>query len=145
MIAAQERLDGIREGSLNAVLDEGIKGWGPLALESGMRMLPVDGPALARLEALGWPCGPLPADRFPGADGLHPSFSGWPILAHESLAEDAAYGIARALDGARSRIAFDSEHPVSLEELCRDSDTTALDVPLHPGAERYYRERGALP
>ena len=76
---------------------------------------------------------------------MHPSFSGWPILTRADLADDAAYGIARALDAARSQIAFDSEHPVSLEEICRDSDTTALDVPLHSGAERYYTERGALP
>lgn len=143
--SAQDRLDGIRDGSLDAVFDEGIKGWGPVALEHGMRLLPVDGPALERLNAMGWPCGPLPADKFPGVEGVHPSFSGWPILTKASLPDDAAYGIARALDGARSRIAFDSEHPVSLEELCRNSDTTALDAPLHPGAERYYTERGALP
>ena len=67
------------------------------------------------------------------------------VPSRADLPEQAAYGIARALDGARGRIAFDSEHPVSLEEICRDSDTTALDVPLHPGAERYYTERGALP
>jgi len=143
--SAQDRLDGIRDGSLDAVLDEGIKGWGPMAQQSGMRLLPVEGPALERLNALGWPVGPLPADKFPGAEGMHPSFSGWPILTRADLADDAAYGIARALDAARSQIAFDSEHPVSLEEICRDSDTTALDVPLHSGAERYYTERGALP
>ncbi len=143
--SAQDRLDGIRDGSLDAVFDEGIKGWGPVAIQSGMRLLPIEGAALDRLNTLGWPVGPLPADRFPGADGAHPSFSGWPILTRADLSEQAAYGIARALDGARGRIAFDSEHPVSLEEICRNSDTTALDAPLHPGAERYYTERGALP
>jgi TRAP-type uncharacterized transport system substrate-binding protein len=143
--SAQERLDGIHDGSLDAVFDEGIKGWGPIAQQNGMRLLPVEDAALDRLNTLGWPVGPLPADRFPGAEGQHPSFSGWPIFGHADMKDDAAYGIARALDGARTRIAFDSEHPVSLEDLCRDNDTTALDVPLHPGAERYYVERGALP
>ena len=143
--SAQERLDGMRDGSLDAVFDEGIKGWGPFAIEQGMRLLPVEGPALDRLNALGWPVGPLPAEMFPGTAGLHPSFSGWPIVTRADLTDEAAYSIARALDAARSRIAFDSEHPVSLEELCRNSDTTALEVPLHPGAERYYVERGALP
>jgi TRAP-type uncharacterized transport system substrate-binding protein len=143
--SAQERLAGMRDGSIDAVLDEGIKGWGPIALQSGMRMLPVEDAALERLAILGWPLGPLPADRFPGVEGLHPSFSGWPIFSHSDMKDEAAYGIARSLDGARERIAFDSEHPVSLEDLCRNNDMTALDVPLHPGAERYYKERGALP
>jgi len=143
--SAQERLAGMHDGSLDAVFDEGIKGWGPIALQNGMRLLPIEGQALERLNKMGWPLGPLPVDRFPGTDGLHPSFSGWPIFAHADLQDDAAYAIARALDGARSRIGFDSEHPVSLEDICRNNDTTALDVPLHPGAERYYTEHGALP
>ena len=143
--SAQERLDGIRDGSIDAVFDEGIKGFGPLAVQHGMRLLPIEGPALDRLKALGWPLGPLPGERFPGAQGLYPSFSGWPVLTRADLPEQVAYGIARSFDAARSRIAFDSEHPVSLEEVCKNSDTTALDVPLHPGAERYYTERGALP
>lgn len=142
--SAEPRLAGIRDGSLDAVFDEGIKGWGPVALQNGMRLLPVEGKALDRMQALGWPMGPLPAARFPGTNGQHPSFSGWPIFTRADLPDDRAYAIARALDGARSRIAFDSEGPVELAELCRNSDTTALEAPLHPGAERYYREQGAL-
>ncbi len=140
------RLEGMRDGSIEAVFDEGIKGWGPLALQSGMRFLPLGQPALQRMEHLGWRCGPLQADRFPGVSRelALPSFSGWPIFTRADLSDDAAYVMARALDVARPQIAWDAEGPVELADLCQDSDATDLDVPLHPGAQRYYRERGAL-
>ena len=31
-----------------------------------------------------------------------------------------------------------------LGQLGRDTEATPLDVPLHPGAERWYREQGYL-
>ena len=140
------RLEGMRDGTIEAVFDEGIKSWGPLALQSGMRFLPLDPPALQRLEGLGWRCGPLTASRFPTAPGdlLLPSFSGWPLFTRAALADEAAYGMARALDAARSGIAFDADGPVALSDLCQNNDATDLDVPLHPGAQRYYAECGAL-
>jgi TRAP-type uncharacterized transport system substrate-binding protein len=52
--------------------------------------------------------------------------------------------MARALDAARSGIAFDADGAVELSDLCQNNDATDLDVPLHPGAQRYYAERGAL-
>lgn len=140
------RMAGIRDGTVDAVFDEGIKGWGPSALQHGMRFLPLDGPALQRIEALGWATGPIPRDRFPGVDRDIPaaSFSGWPLFTHTSLSDDTAYAICRALDAARGRIAWDTDGPVDLADLCRDTDAAPRQVPLHPGAERYYAEQGAL-
>ena len=34
--------------------------------------------------------------------------------------------------------------PLPVEKMCRDSPETPLDVPLHPAAERFWRERGYL-
>lgn len=140
------RLEGIRSGAIDAVFDEGIKGWGPLALEHGMRFLPLGEEARRELESLGWPARPIPPSRFPrlGGEVLAPSFSGWPIFTHAALPDDVAYRICRALDSARPQIPWDADEPVQLADLCRATDATDLDVPLHPGAERYYREQGAL-
>ena len=35
--------------------------------------------------------------------------------------------------------------PLPLADMCRDSPQTPLDVPFHPAAERFWRERGYLP
>jgi TRAP-type uncharacterized transport system substrate-binding protein len=140
------RLDAIERGEVDAVFDEGIKGWGPLALEHGMRFLALGDETRAHLEHVGWPIGTLPTADFPGVptDLLAPSFSGWPIVTRADLPEEVGYRFAAALDGARAGIAFDWPQPVTLADLCRPSDATALDVALHPGAERYFREQGAL-
>lgn len=141
------RLDAIEQGTIDAVFDEGIKGWGPTALKHGMPFLPLGASAEARLRAIGWPLGAIPRSRFPGLadEVLAPSFSGWPIITHTSLAEADAYRICRALEGAFGGIRWDSEEPVTLADVCRNTEATALEVPLHPGAERFYRERGCLP
>jgi TRAP-type uncharacterized transport system substrate-binding protein len=139
------RLSGIEDGSLDAVFDEGIKSWGPRALRMGMRFLPLDAKTVQAVRDLGWPVGPLPAARVPGltadlADAV--SFSGWPIFTHANLADEAAYQMCQALDEARGDIAWDAEGPVALADLCLNTDAAPRAVPLHPGAERYYREHG---
>jgi uncharacterized protein len=140
------RIEGIERGSIDAVFDEGIKSWGPLALENGMRFLPLGEGSTRKLADMGWPVGPVPTDRFSGVDAglLAPSFSGWPIVTHADLPDESAYQFARALDRAKDGIAFDWDGPVSLSDLCTNNDGTDLNVPLHPGAERYYREQGAF-
>jgi hypothetical protein len=57
----EDRLGAIRDGSITAVFDEGVKGWGVVAAKSGMRFLPLDPAAKQRLDELGWavaPCSP---------------------------------------------------------------------------------------
>lgn len=138
------RLEGIRNGTIEAVFDEGIKGWGPVALAHGLRFLALSDRAGQRLEALGWPVAPISPAHFPGLGEPVPaaSFSGWPLFTYAGLPDQIAYQMVRALDAARPFISWDSDVPVELCDLGRDSDATVLDIPLHPGAERYYREHG---
>jgi TRAP-type uncharacterized transport system substrate-binding protein len=72
------------------------------------------------------------------------SFSGWPIFTHADLPEEDAYRMCAALDAAKSSIAWDSPTAVQLADLCGDTDAAPRGVPLHPGAERYYREHGGI-
>ncbi|HZT08526.1 MAG TPA: TAXI family TRAP transporter solute-binding subunit [Chloroflexota bacterium] len=140
------RMDGVRSGTLDAVFDEGIKGWGNVALEHGMRFLALDPATQHHLETLGWPLGPTPRAMFPriADELLAPTFSGWPLLVHADLPDDVAYAMCRALDAARGSIQWDIDGPVEMRDLAGGTDAAPRDVPLHPGAERYYREIGAL-
>ena len=49
-----------------------------------------------------------------------------------------------ALDAARGQIDWDTPDAVTLADLAGRTDSAPRDVPLHPGAERYYREHGVL-
>lgn len=140
------RSQAMREGTIDAVFDEGISGWGHLALECGMRFLPLGAPAEQRLTALGWRLIPVSRSEFPELteDVTAVSFSGWPLFTRADLPDERAYQLAKALDAVRPLVEWDSATKVELRDLCVSSDACPLDVPLHPGAERYYRERGAL-
>ncbi len=142
----KSRLDGMADGSLDAVFDEGIKSWGTIALDQGMRFLPLGAKATARLDAIGWPVGPIPRALFPKFtdEVAGASFSGWPIFVRADVADEVVYQMTRALDESRGQIAWDAPEAVRLADLCQDTDMAPIGIPLHPGAERYYRERGAI-
>ena len=102
-----ERYQAIREGALDAVFDEGVKGWGYVALDNGMQFLDLDEKSRARLGDLGWPMGPVRA-YFPKQreEIMAVSFGGWPLFTRASLPEGVAYQMCHALDSARERIAW---------------------------------------
>lgn len=141
-----ERMAGLHNDSLDAVFDEGIKSWGRIGLDLGMTFLPLGAAVEERFRGLGWPIGPIPRASFPKLERDLPglSFSGWPIFTHADLPEDDVYRMCRALDAAKSSIAWDSPTEVRLADLCGDTDAAPRGAPLHPGAERYYREHGGL-
>jgi hypothetical protein len=130
----------MRAGTIDAVFDEGINTWGPTAMEAGFRFARLRDPTLAHMEEIGWPTLPYSA-RFPTLteDALTISFSGWPIYTHADLLEEAAYQIADAVYRAREAIQWDLDRPVELTDLCGGTPATPIGVPLHPGAERFYR------
>jgi hypothetical protein len=41
-------------------------------------------------------------------------------------------------------VPWERDGPLPLEIMCRESDETPMDVPLHPAAEQFWRERGYL-
>jgi TRAP-type uncharacterized transport system substrate-binding protein len=140
-----DRLDAMRDGSLDAVFDEGVKGWGIVAAQQHMTFLPLDPAAKQRLDDFGWalePVQPLFADAPP--DMLAPSFSGWPVFTRTDLPDEVAYQMAKAVDSAWPRMVYDweEERPPVLADICEGTIEAPRDVPLHPGAARYYRERG---
>ena len=143
--ADEERMRMMRDGSLDAVFDEGVRGWAPLAQESGMAFLDLDPAGRERLAAVHWDVVPVQI-ALPEVAGevMAPSFSGWPVFTRESQPEELVYRMCRELEAAGDRLVWDSEEPVTMADLCRGTDAAPRDVPLHPGAERYYRERGYL-
>lgn len=141
-----DRRAAIENGAVNAVFDEGIKSWGQTALDNGFRYLPVDGEILDRLVAMGYRSSVLPKARFRGmaADVKTVDFSGWPMVVHASMADDVAYALCEAIEARKELIPTDNYKPLDIAQLCANDEEAPCDVPLHPGAERFYREKGYL-
>jgi TRAP transporter TAXI family solute receptor len=146
--SSPERLDAIRLNKADAVFDEGVKSWGPAALDAGMRFLPVDDEVLRKMEKLGFPSAMLTRNHYPKMerDIRTVDFSGWTFFCHVDLPSDAAYNMAKAVDLCYQQIPVDhfDKRPMTMSEFCRGGEAGQLNIPLHPGAKKYFRERGYL-
>ena len=124
------------------MFDEGIKVWLNEALAAGLVPVELDAGEFEAMGRLGWRRVPLPKARFPGLakdiDTL--DFSGWPIYANASLPEQTAYDICAALAAREAEIPFEKGSNGTALQMVTDGDTTPMDVPLHPGSERWLRE-----
>jgi len=141
-----DRRAGIESGAINAVFDEGIKSWGQSVLDHGFRYLPIEGPVLKTLKALGYRPGVVPKSQFKGlvADVPTIDFSGWPMAVRADMPNDVAYALCEALEARRKMIPTDNFRRLRIADLCANGEEAPYDVPLHPGARRFYREQGYL-
>ena len=141
-----DRRAGIVSGDLDMVIDEGMDSWGDVAVQNGMIFLPFSEKVLKKLENYGFHRAHLEGGRLEGI--TEPTtvvdFSGWPIVVHEKFPDDLAYHIAGVLDKIREEIPYDAAETPSMTSLCTSTEAGPLDFPLHPGAEKYYREKGYL-
>ncbi len=141
-----DRREAIERGAVDAVFDEGIKSWGQTALDCGFQYLPIEGPMLRRLAKMGYRPSVVPKSKFRGmrADVQTVDFSGWPMVVHRDMPDDVAYAICEAIELKRRALPTDNFKPLSIAQLCADDAEAPRGIPLHPGARRFYRERGYL-
>jgi TRAP-type uncharacterized transport system substrate-binding protein len=136
----------IENGTVNAIFDEGIKSWARTALENGFRFLPVEGTVLKSMVAMGYRPTVMHKSRFAGMaeDITTIDFSGWPMIVRADMGNDVAYAICEAIERRKAAIPTDNYKPLEMVQLCANDEEAPYDVPLHPGAARFYRERGYL-
>jgi hypothetical protein len=136
----------IQSGEVNAIFDEGIKSWGQTALDHGFRYLPIDGKVFKTLSQLGYRAAMLSNDHFKGIDKPVPTldFSGWPMIVRTSMPGDVAYALCEAIERRKDIFPTDNYKPLNMAQLCANDGEAPFDAPLHPGARRFYRERGFL-
>lgn len=140
-------------GEANAVCNEGIMvpQWYELVEKVPMRFLSMEEAALGKLvsdygvrRAI-LPKGRLKADR----DIACVDFSNWAIIVRDDMYDDLAYRIVAVMVEERAEFEARFRHlpverspmtyPIDPYKMCK-----GLGAPLHPGAERYYREHGYL-
>jgi TRAP-type uncharacterized transport system substrate-binding protein len=147
MAYGANRIGAMQRGEIDAIFDEGASAWGNMALELGMTFLSLDESILQRLETVGLRRGLIEKKYFPklSADVPTLDFSGWPVYTHQNTADGLVTDFCRALEESKERIPWAEDAPLPLAQMVRDTPEGHLEVPLHPAAERYWRERGYLP
>lgn len=143
---APDRIGAVERGEVDALWDEALPMFANRALELGMRFLAIDEPQLQSLEADGLKRAMITRAEFPALPEDVPTldFSGWPIFCRESAPQEMIYKFCEALEARKDRIPWYGKGPMPLDKLCKDSKDGPLYLPLHPGAERFWRERGYL-
>lgn len=89
----------------------------------------------------------IPAGTYPGVDyDVNTVAVSGMLVTNASMDEELIYGITRALWSDTARKLLDGGHPkgraITIETALDGVD--GIGVPLHPGAERFYREIGLI-
>jgi hypothetical protein len=144
--SAPGRLSAIENGELNGVIDEAFRNYAPRALQLGMRFLPIEEPELQQLEAIGLRRQTATPEEVPGLDGPLPTidFSGWPVFCLETTADDVVTAFCAALEARKENIPWYGSGPMDPRLMCTDTRDAPMAVPLHPAAERFWRDQGYL-
>jgi len=110
------------------------------ALESGkLSLIPVGRETLER-KCPFYTAGEIPARTYKGQDQAVPVPAVMAMLvARSNLSEDLVYRFIRAVFD--NLAAFHAAHPAA-RSLSPQTALVAIPLPLHPGAERFFRDRG---
>jgi uncharacterized protein len=147
---SRDRVSAIKAGLLDAVFDEALmtRPWHDIADAIDLTFLPIDRDVLASLEKkYGIRPTVIPKGRLRGVDTDIPTidFAGWILYCREDLPDRLVYLALQALEQQSRQIEslFQPGQgltgPIDVSTMWR-----GVELPLHPGAEQYYREKGYL-
>jgi TRAP-type uncharacterized transport system substrate-binding protein len=144
----RRRLEALAAGSIDAIFDEGLVLWFEQALAAGMRPLTLEPEAFRKLGELGWRKVVMPAGLYRGLDADYAciDYSAWPLYAHADLPDADAYKVVDAIHAREREIVWENFNDWApyrgIAALGEQTEATPRDVPLHPGAARWFTEHG---
>lgn len=133
-------------GELDAVWDEGAPEWLGPVLDAGMTLLSLSEDVVEVLETRGYRRAVIPRSRHPrlAHDILTVDFSGWPLFVHAEVPDADVRAMCDALAARVERVPWQEEAPLTLARMVQNAADAPYDVPLHPAAERAWKERGLI-
>ncbi|WP_155058877.1 TAXI family TRAP transporter solute-binding subunit [Streptomyces blattellae] len=140
-------------GKLDAVFDEALmtKSWKEAAEAVPMTFLPIEDEVLSSLEAkYGARRTVLPAGRLPGVETDIPTldFTGWLLYCRADVDDEIVFLTLQGLEQQTAQLEtlFESQAPYAAltEPIDLSKAWQNTEVPLHPGAERFYRAKGFM-
>ncbi|RIA19381.1 hypothetical protein DFO61_4726 [Ectopseudomonas oleovorans] len=140
-----ESVELIKNRQLDATLQS--SGLGMAAIRDLASMVPITFVAIpeevvAKIDSQAYQAKVIPAGTYDGQDQDVPTAAIVNLLvSHDKVSDDVAYQMTKLLfdNLPRLRTAHSASNDISLEAA-----TEALPIPLHPGAERFYKEVGVL-
>ncbi|WP_274628288.1 TAXI family TRAP transporter solute-binding subunit [Arvimicrobium flavum] len=138
----------MRDGALDAYFFVGGFPAGAiteLAASTSITLVPVSGPEAEKM--LGdykfFSANTVPAETYKGVPETQTISVAAQWVTSAKQPDDLVYNIAKSLWSEGSRKALDAGHAKG-KLITRDNAVTSLGIPLHPGAEKFYKEAGVL-
>ena len=140
-----ESVELIKNRQLDATLQSSGLGMAAIRdLASTMKISFVAIPAevTAKIDNAAYEAATIPAGTYDGQDADVPTVAITNILvSHEGVSDEVAYQMTKLMFDNLGRLG--TAHSAA-QDIKLESATKNLPIPLHPGAERFYKEAGAL-
>jgi TRAP-type uncharacterized transport system substrate-binding protein len=139
----EKRLRPIAEQTLDAVADEAIRVWFDEALASDYEPLEFSDTCFEAVERQGWRRVVIPAgDPYPNLarDYACMDFGGWPLYTRAGMADEAVYNVCAAIAAREAEIPWEDGAYTGILQPFTETSATPMDVPLHPGTERWLKD-----
>lgn len=137
----------LKDGSIDAFFLVG--GWpvpaiADLAATTPIRLLPIDDKTFAALSKRFrfFARESIPAEAYPEMTEAVPTVAISALwVVSEDVPEELAYRLAKTLWSEPTRKLLEGRHPAG-KRIRLENALRGVDIPVHPGAERFYREAG---
>lgn len=145
---AQQVADNLKDGTIDAFFT--VSGWpqssvADLAATIGIELVPIAGPEIDSLVAQFpfFSIEDIPDRAYKGVAGVRTVsvHAIWTTSGKQS--EELIYKVTAALWNPATRKLLDSGHAKG-REIRLETATRGLGIPLHPGAEKFYKEQGLI-
>lgn len=146
-------LKAAQSGDCNAVFNEAImvSNWSELVAQHPMNFIPIEPDAMRELvDVYGLKPAVIEKGRLRNQEDVPClDWSNWAILCRDDMTDDVAYRVTSVMVEERAEFEARFRHiPVHQSPLTYPIDPKRMpletQLPLHPGAQRYYREHGLL-
>jgi uncharacterized protein len=116
-----------------------------LASRASITLVPIEGPAAQKIvDTFGfYSIDRIPAETYEAIDATNTLAVGAQWVTSARMDEDLVYAITNTLWNDQTRLLLDVGHSKG-KSVRLDAALDGIAIPLHPGAERYYREIGIL-
>lgn len=116
-----------------------------LATTNGIELVPIEGPQAEELRKkfTFFSPGVIPAGTYKDVPATNTLTVGAQWVTSSKQPDDVVYEVVKALWSDKTRAALDAGHAKG-KDIRRETALQGAGIPLHPGAEKFYKEAGLL-